>query len=97
MNKRTGLKAAVASAALIFAAATPALAITVDAAGGRWSYDSGANSTWSNYYHSSQEHSSSVKSGSHIFDSGCTAKGKWSLASIGDNDASVYYNPNRKC
>ncbi|MGW0988006.1 hypothetical protein ACWD46_17520 [Streptomyces sp. NPDC002486] len=43
MHKRNVVKAAVASAALIFAAATPAIATTVDVAGGKWSYDQGAN------------------------------------------------------
>ncbi|MER8119860.1 lactococcin 972 family bacteriocin [Streptomyces sp. NPDC094031] len=96
MNKRNVVKAAVASAALIFAAATPALATTVSVAGGSWSYDQGANTAWSNFKHPSNYHSSSVKIGSQTFKSGCTAPGEWSLASGSKNGGSIayYYDPN---
>jgi lactococcin 972 family bacteriocin len=95
MNKRNAVKAAVASAALILAAATPALAVTVDVAGGKWSYDQGANSAWSNFKHPSNDHASSVKIGSQTFRSGCTSAGSWSLASGSKNGGSVsyYYDP----
>ncbi|MEU3058684.1 lactococcin 972 family bacteriocin [Streptomyces griseus] len=81
MNKRNGLKAALAAAAIIFAAATPALATTVDVGGGTWSYDQGADTAWSNYKHPTKDHQSSVQIENTIHSSGCTAKGKWSLAS----------------
>ncbi|MBD0740329.1 lactococcin 972 family bacteriocin [Streptomyces sp. CBMA29] len=95
MNKKTGIKVAVAAVALSFAAATPALATSVDVGGGRWSYDHGANTAWSNYKHPTNKHASSVKIGTVVFGSGCTAKGVWSLASAGlnGNSVSYYYNP----
>ncbi|MEH0419833.1 lactococcin 972 family bacteriocin [Streptomyces sp. B21-083] len=95
MNKKNGVKAAVATAALIFAAATPAIATTVDVGGGRWSYDSGANTAWSNYKHPSNRHASSVKFGSTLFASGCTSAGSWSLASGTKNGGTIqyYYDP----
>ncbi|MEV7322868.1 lactococcin 972 family bacteriocin [Streptomyces sp. NPDC093970] len=92
---RNGVKAALAATAIIVAAATPALATTVDVGGGTWSYDHGANTAWSNYKHPNNQHASSVKTGGSVFGSGCTAKGKWSLASAGLNGSvSYYYNPN---
>ncbi|MEO3974017.1 lactococcin 972 family bacteriocin [Streptomyces sp. CAU 1734] len=93
--KRSALKATLASAALIMGAAAPAMAITVDVGGGRWTYDQGANSAWSNYYHANNNHASSVKIGSNIFRSGCTSPGSWSLASGGKNGGSIswYYDP----
>ncbi|WP_406486487.1 lactococcin 972 family bacteriocin [Streptomyces sp. NBC_01563] len=91
MNKRTGIKAAVASAALVFAAATPALAITVDVAGGRWSYDEGANSAWSNFKHPSRTHGSSVWIGPVVTASSCTSAGNWSLASGSKNQGKIEY------
>ncbi|MFE9770739.1 lactococcin 972 family bacteriocin [Streptomyces sp. NPDC005931] len=95
MNKRNVMKATVASAALLFAAATPAIATTVDVAGGKWSYDEGANSAWSNYKHPKNRHASSVKIGSQTFKSGCTAAGQWSLASGSKNGGGIsyYYDP----
>ncbi|MFJ7153285.1 lactococcin 972 family bacteriocin [Streptomyces sp. NPDC100445] len=100
MNKRTGFKAALACAAIIAAAASPAMAITVDRDGGKWSYDEGANSAWSNYKHPDNKHASSVKNNDQLSRSGCTAKGVWSLASIeknsgvgSSNHISYYYNP----
>jgi lactococcin 972 family bacteriocin len=93
--KRNVVKATLASAALICAAAAPAMAITVDVGGGKWSYDRGANSAWSNYKHENNRHASSVKIGSTVFRSGCTAKGQWSLASGSLNGGAVsyYYDP----
>ena len=95
MKKRSALKATLASAALILGAAAPAMAITVDVGGGRWSYDQGANSAWSNYYHSNNKHASSVKIGANTFKSGCTSAGSWSLASGGKNGGAIswYYDP----
>ncbi|WP_108999036.1 lactococcin 972 family bacteriocin [Streptomyces rishiriensis] len=96
MNKRTGVKAALACTAIIFAAATPAMAITVDRDGGKWSYDEGANSAWSNFKHPNNKHASSVQNNDQISRSGCTAAGVWSLASIqkgSRNNISFYYNP----
>ncbi|CAM5303268.1 MULTISPECIES: lactococcin 972 family bacteriocin [Streptomyces] len=95
MHKKNVVKAAFASAALILAAATPALATTVDVAGGKWSYDEGANTAWSNFKHPTSKHASSVKIGSQTFKSGCTAAGEWSLASGTKNGGGIsyYYDP----
>ena len=95
MHRRNVVKAAVASAALIFAAATPAIATTVDVSGGKWSYDQGANTAWSNFKHPSKKHASSVKIGSQTFKSGCTSAGNWSLASGTKNGGGIsyYYDP----
>ncbi|MER5360278.1 lactococcin 972 family bacteriocin [Streptomyces sp. NPDC002785] len=81
MNKRTGFKAAIATVGLVLAAATPALATTVDVAGGTWSYDKGANTSWSNYKHPKNWHASSVSNGGTLSKSDCTTPGAWSLAS----------------
>ncbi|MFC7936046.1 lactococcin 972 family bacteriocin [Streptomyces sp. NPDC057387] len=97
MNKRTGLKAALASAAVILAAATPALATTVNVGGGTWSYDEGANTAWSNYKHPKNNHASSVQTGDTLTRSGCTAPGKWSLASRAKTGKGVYYYYNPSC
>jgi lactococcin 972 family bacteriocin len=89
MSINNGVKAALAAGAIIMAAATPALAITVDTGGGTWSYDTGANTVWSNYKHPSVNHSSSVH-GQYWGYSGCTSPGVWSLASAlegNNNDA----------
>ncbi|MES9509172.1 lactococcin 972 family bacteriocin [Streptomyces sp. NPDC093108] len=97
MNKKTGIKAAVVTAGLLFAAATPALAVTVDVGGGKWSYDEGANTAWSNYTHPSKSHASSVKIGNVTFASDCTGKGKWSLASGSKNGGSISYYYKSSC
>ncbi|MDQ0714259.1 hypothetical protein QFZ55_003711 [Streptomyces luteogriseus] len=97
MHKRNVVKAAVASAALIFAAATPAIATTVDVAGGKWSYDQGANTAWSNFKHASNWHASSVKIGSQTFKSGCTSPGPWSLASGTKNGGRISYHYDPSC
>ncbi|MEV6533702.1 lactococcin 972 family bacteriocin [Streptomyces sp. NPDC051639] len=94
---RNGVKVAMAAGALLFAAAAPALATTVDVGGGTWSYDEGANTAWSNYKHPQNSHSSSVSIGGQIFGSGCTVKGQWSLASAAKNGASPAYYYNPKC
>ncbi|MGY3676538.1 lactococcin 972 family bacteriocin [Streptomyces sp. TE33382] len=95
MNRRVGFKAAIATAGLIFAAATPALAVTVDAGGGKWSYDSGANTAWSNFMHKDNYHASSVSIGGQLSKSGCTAPDAWSLASGSKNGGAInyYYDP----
>ncbi|MFC8823696.1 lactococcin 972 family bacteriocin [Streptomyces rochei] len=95
MAKRNVIKAALASAAIVLGVAAPAMAITVDVGGGKWSYDEGANTAWSNFYHSKNKHASSVKIGENLFRSGCTSAGKWSLASGGKNggDINWYYDP----
>ncbi|WP_244420214.1 lactococcin 972 family bacteriocin [Streptomyces hygroscopicus] len=77
---KNGVKVAVAAGAIIMAAAAPALATTVDAGGGKWSYGAGAHTLWSNYKHPKVNHSSSVH-GAYWSYSACTSPGAWSLAS----------------
>ncbi|HEY8982994.1 MAG TPA: lactococcin 972 family bacteriocin [Streptomyces sp.] len=97
MRRKNVIKGTIASAALILAAATPALAVTVDVSGGRWSYDDGANTAWSNYKHPNNWHASSVKIGSATFKSGCTTPGEWSLASGSKNGGAISYHYNPSC
>jgi len=82
-----GVKAAVAGAAIVMAAATPALA-SVDIGGGKWSYGVGCCSVWSNYKHPSVNHSSSVH-GNYWSYSACTSPGAWSLASAEVDSSTV--------
>jgi lactococcin 972 family bacteriocin len=93
MSVRRGVKAALAAGVIVAAAATPALATTVSVGGGTWSYDTGANSVWSNYKHPSVNHSSSVF-GNYWSYSACTSPGAWSLASAQSdgNIAEAYYD-----
>jgi len=86
--KKRSVKAALAAGAIIMFGATPALA-SVDVGGGKWSYGVGCCTLWSNYYHTTEKHSSSVHGGPWAY-SGCTATSKWSLASAEEgsyNDA----------
>ncbi|MEU5257040.1 lactococcin 972 family bacteriocin [Streptomyces longwoodensis] len=71
------------------------LATTVNVGGGTWSYDEGASTAWSNYKHPQNDHASSVQTGETLTRSGCTAPGKWSLASRAKTGRGVsyYYNP----
>ncbi|MFB8137416.1 lactococcin 972 family bacteriocin [Streptomyces mirabilis] len=80
MTIKSGVKVALAAGALIVAAAAPALATTIDVGGGKWSYDQGANTLWSNYKHPDVKHSSSVWGKTYSY-SGCANPGTWSLAS----------------
>ncbi|MEV5593879.1 lactococcin 972 family bacteriocin [Streptomyces sp. NPDC052496] len=94
MKMKTGLKAALATGAIIVAAAAPALAAE-DAGGGKWSHGVGANYVYSNYKHPKVYHSSSVE-GAYWAKSACEKEGVWAKASaqkksVGINKA--YYNP----
>ncbi|MFC4507416.1 MULTISPECIES: lactococcin 972 family bacteriocin [Streptomyces] len=91
MKKKRIVKAALAGAAIAMAAASPALATTVDVGGGTWSYGTGANSVWSNYKHPSVNHSSSVR-GAYWSYSGCTKPGVWSLASADEGYNEAYWD-----
>ncbi|MEU3058682.1 lactococcin 972 family bacteriocin [Streptomyces griseus] len=97
MHKRSGAKVAFAAAAIVLAAASPALAKTVNVGGGTWSYDQGANTAWSNYKHPKNDHSSSVSVGGNLTQSGCAGPGDWALASRSKSGGNVayFYNPKR--
>jgi hypothetical protein len=90
--------------ALGIALATPTAALAstqYPSVGGRWDYGWAgfwpANEAWSNYYHKTKNHKSSVKTnnGKKNFYSACTAKGKTSKAqvySFDTNSEHMYYN-----
>ncbi|MFG2890757.1 lactococcin 972 family bacteriocin [Streptomyces sp. NPDC048248] len=80
MKMRNGLKAVAVAGAIIVGAAAPALAVTVDAGGGRWAHDVGANYVYSNFWHKDNYHASSVE-GAYWVKSGCTKEKVWSKAS----------------
>ncbi|MEU1042553.1 lactococcin 972 family bacteriocin [Streptomyces sp. NPDC005907] len=94
MNMRNGLKVAAAAGAIIVAAAAPALAVTEDAGGGRWSHAVGGDYVYSNYYHKDNYHASSVE-GRYWAKSGCTKEKVWSKASAEKayTVSKAYYDP----
>ncbi|MFH8338609.1 lactococcin 972 family bacteriocin [Streptomyces sp. AM6-12] len=94
MTMKNGLKAVVAAGALLAAAAAPALAVSEDAGGGRWSHDVGANYVYSNYFHKKNWHASSVE-GKYWAKSGCTKENVWSKASAekANTISHAYYDP----
>ncbi|QIB42663.1 lactococcin 972 family bacteriocin [Streptomyces aureoverticillatus] len=77
---KNGFKVMAAAGAILVAVATPALAVSEDAEGGRWSHDVGANYVYSNYLHNKVWHSSSVE-GEYWAKSGCTKEKVWAKAS----------------
>ncbi|MFD7107187.1 lactococcin 972 family bacteriocin [Streptomyces celluloflavus] len=77
---KNSLKAVAAAGAIIVAVAAPAMAVSEDAEGGRWSHDVGANYVYSNYFHKKVFHSSSVE-GAYWAKSGCQKEGVWAKAS----------------
>ncbi|MFJ6720940.1 MULTISPECIES: lactococcin 972 family bacteriocin [unclassified Streptomyces] len=81
MQVSTRIKAAVAAGFIVVGLATPALAQTVDASGGKWSYGTNSNDqVYSNFYHESKCHGSSVK-GKYFAQSGDVKAGNTSYAS----------------
>ncbi|MFD3762291.1 lactococcin 972 family bacteriocin [Streptomyces sp. NPDC058622] len=77
------VKVTLAAAALVVAAATPALAASVQTGGGIWNYGVGSGYVWSNYYHEHTCHSSSVQ-GDYYSSSGYVGAAAWSRASATD-------------
>ncbi|MEV5594274.1 lactococcin 972 family bacteriocin [Streptomyces sp. NPDC052496] len=73
-------KAAVVAGVIVLGTATPALATKVNVSGGTWDYGSKDDNVYSNYYHPTACHGSSVK-GKYFASSGNTDKGLWSYAS----------------
>lgn len=60
-----------------------AFASTDYVGGGKWDYGTGGGKVWSNYYHGTKTHKSSVDGSSYV-SSGWIGKGKTSYASSGD-------------
>lgn len=66
---------------LLGSVATTALAYEVNVGGGTWNYGNGKIYSWSNYYHKSKTHKSSVTVGNYTTSSGWISKNKWAKAS----------------
>lgn len=73
----------VLSAAILGSGATAAFAATEYVGGGTWNYGTGGGSVWSNYYHGSRVHKSSVI-GQYYYSSPWTNPGYTSYASAPD-------------
>ncbi|WP_150239542.1 lactococcin 972 family bacteriocin [Nocardiopsis quinghaiensis] len=71
------------AAGIAAGAAGAASATIVNIGGGTWDYGVGGGTVWSDYYHGSSCHSSSV-SGEYYSSSGATAAGSWARASAPD-------------
>ncbi|MEU5692420.1 lactococcin 972 family bacteriocin [Actinosynnema sp. NPDC020468] len=86
------VKSALAAGALVLGIATPALATVVNVGGGTWDYGVDSARVWSNYYHGSKCHGSSVV-GAYYDSSGDTRAGITARASApakGSGNKSYY-------
>lgn len=94
MKMMNGIKTVAAASLIIVAAAAPALAVSEDAGGGRWSHAVGGDYVYSNYYHKDNYHASSVE-GKYWAKSGCTKEKLWSKASAEKalTVSKAYYDP----
>ena len=88
MQNRISRKAGLALAAGVvgaLAVAAPALATTESVGGGTWEHGvtaySPAGKNYSNYYHGSRAHRSSVQNAGGLVRSSCVGAGSWSVAS----------------
>ncbi|GAA4552472.1 hypothetical protein GCM10023192_82300 [Amycolatopsis samaneae] len=77
-----GVTVAAAIVTAMTGTAAPALATTEPAGGGTWSYGVSLGVNYSDYYHPTKWHKSSVRSGGVTRHSGCAAPGTWSHATI---------------
>ncbi|MFT4217246.1 MAG: lactococcin 972 family bacteriocin [Micropruina sp.] len=89
----SGAKKALVTAGLVagltFAGAAAASATVVSAGGGTWDYGVTnllPSTNWSNYYHGSKKHGSSVEGDAGLVRSPCVAKNRWSYASAWDTN-----------
>jgi hypothetical protein len=89
---KRGFKLAVASGALVMAAAAPALAVVENVGGGTWDHGAGTAVVWSDYYHGTKCHGSTAV-GKYI-DSDEAGKGSWSFAQaeVALSGNKAYYN-----
>ncbi|MPY58183.1 lactococcin 972 family bacteriocin [Streptomyces spongiae] len=98
MRFKKPLQALVVSAAFVTAAAAPALAVTKEVGGGTWSYGTTSETVWSNYFHSSSKHGSSVRNGYGDEErSACVNADKWSYADLPAHPEETDYAYWRKC
>ncbi|NEB14173.1 lactococcin 972 family bacteriocin [Streptomyces coelicoflavus] len=79
MRLTRAMKTTTVAAALVVAAATPALATVVSVGGGTWDYGAGTAYVWSDYYHGDKCHGS-TSVGDYI-DSDEADAGYWSITS----------------
>lgn len=76
------------SIAVLGAGATSVFATTEYVGGGTWNYGTNDTTVWSNYYHGSKIHRSSVI-GAYYYNSGWKSPGVWSYASAPERDGVV--------
>ncbi|WP_162873039.1 lactococcin 972 family bacteriocin [Austwickia chelonae] len=69
------------SAAVIASGSTAAFAYA-EVDGGKWDFGHGPFDTYSNYWHPTKNHGSSVTRNGQKFDSGCASPNEWSRASV---------------
>ncbi|GIH07737.1 hypothetical protein Rhe02_58040 [Rhizocola hellebori] len=85
MSPKKAIATGLAAAAMVLAAAVPALATVVNVGGGTWNYgvQNQGGTVWSNFQQPSRRHRSSVINGyGEYYNSGCKAAGVWSYASL---------------
>ncbi|CNF06940.1 bacteriocin%2C lactococcin 972 family [Mycobacterium tuberculosis] len=80
MKVKRAVKVALTAGVITMATAGPAMATVKYVGGGTWDYGATAT-TWSNYYHGSVCHGSSVYADAVLVRSPNTAAGYWSYAS----------------
>lgn len=91
MKFKKGLTSLVLCGALLGSGVTAAFASTAYVGGGKWDYGTGGGKVWSNYYHGSKVHKSSVQ-GAYYYDSGWKSAGVTSYASATDRAFAVDYS-----
>lgn len=91
MGIRRRLTIAATTGIISLGIAIPAFATVEYPAGGVWDYGTENGIVYSDYYHPTSWHKSSVKTSS-VFSSPCTAKGYWSKASANDRWWAVDYS-----
>ena len=82
MRIRRSIGTGLGALAIVAGAAVPALATVTYPGGGTWSYGTNSTEVYSNYYHPSNNHRSSVINGyGEYLSSGCKSPGVWAYAS----------------
>lgn len=96
MQLRRKIAVAIAAGVGTVGIATPALATIAYPEGGIWDYGTGGGIVWSDYYHGSRCHGSSVQ-GQYYYRSPNTAAGRWSIADAPDRVFAVDHSYYRFC
>ena len=91
----------VAAVAVAVGGAGVAIAAVEHVDGGTWDYGEEGDVVWSDYHHPDNCHSSSVKVGDRVIDSGPTRKGEWSRvkaeASLWSAESAYYKSKREDC